>query len=199
MDPDTEELLLGSVEAVVNAVRKDGVHPTKALVKVSGDRQLVPAHVRLVANAYNTGASNHHRENSRSLFDKAASIPLADADAALTELYPSEVKSAASVEYENTPSEEYELTPHWLKTARKAESVITGTPDAELFGLTPPPVKVATDVRDVYRRAEQLRVEMERHERELHGQAVRAAEKFASLIYRIGEYVRPRGDRKSVV
>src|SRR5947209_14252371 len=111
---ETETRLVGCLEKVASLV-EGGLGPTRALVKVARDEDLGPGLVRLMAQAYNNGRTNAQRKAADDLFDKTASFRLADAQAAVKELYPDQVKSAADLHREQAVSDEYGRPPRWAR------------------------------------------------------------------------------------
>lgn len=105
-----EENLLQAVSDVAELVDQ-GAHPTDAVVKAAEERQLPPGQVRLLACAYNTGRHAQQREAGKTASERAAEFPLADAAAALEQLYPAEIKSAAAIQAESVISADYASSP----------------------------------------------------------------------------------------
>ena len=98
---------LEKVAELVNA----GENPNEAVVKIARDNNLPSGYVRLVVNAFNTGATTAQRESGETTHEKAADFRLADADQILDTLYPKVVKTSAEIVRENSVSSEYALSP----------------------------------------------------------------------------------------
>src|SRR5690242_10383338 len=113
MSKQSEAKILRGVEEMIDLV-EEGLHPNAALTKVAGRGNYPPGHLRLMAQAYNTGRTNFQRKSASDPLSKTASFPLADAGKVLEELYPSQVKSAAARWQEDVVSDEYAASPSWL-------------------------------------------------------------------------------------
>lgn len=107
---ETEDRLVACLEKVASLVDGGG-DPTAALVEVARDADLAPGLVRLMAQAYNNGRTNAQRKAGDDPFDKSASFRLADAEAAVRELYPPHVKTAAELHRESAVGREYDAPP----------------------------------------------------------------------------------------
>lgn len=70
-----------------------GYPPNAALEKVAMDNNLLPGHIRLLAQAYNSGLSNYNLHEVHDIERLHGSV-LADADTVIKELYPSVSKKA---------------------------------------------------------------------------------------------------------
>ncbi len=111
-----EDRLLTAVDDVVQHVQ-DGLDPTAAVVKSAMSHALPPGHIKHLAYAYNASRSEQQRHSA----DPAASFPLADPAAALTELYPDTVKTAAALVRETEVDGDYQRPPLWLRERRRYE------------------------------------------------------------------------------
>ena len=87
----TKDKLLQAVERVSQLVDDDACMPNMALSKVARQLGLRQGEITTVARAYNTGKANAIREDGDSLFSKVAAFDLADADAVIEEIFPSNV------------------------------------------------------------------------------------------------------------
>lgn len=114
LSKESESLILDAIQDVCGYVN-DGSQPTEAVTKVAASRDLPPNFVRLVCQGYNTGATNHQREKSASVLEKLADFPLADAEAAVAELYPEKPKTEAEKSAESIVSSEYSAPPKPLE------------------------------------------------------------------------------------
>lgn len=88
MTPETEQRLLGSIEKMCQHVQA-GQSPTEAAHLAAKEAGHGPDMVRMMCNAYNIGAVTANRKNSGSALEKFATISLADAEQAVSRLYPS--------------------------------------------------------------------------------------------------------------
>lgn len=88
----TKDKLLQAVERVSQLVDDDDAcMPNTALSKVARQLGLRQGEITTVARAYNTGKANAIREDGDTLFSKVAQFELADADAVIEEIFPSNV------------------------------------------------------------------------------------------------------------
>lgn len=124
---DTERLILSAVDDVVERVT-DGETPTGAVVKAAVANKLTAGQTRLLAQAYNTGITNALRKSAGDPRSKSVSVQLADAEAALEELFPDKPKSPGEVKAATVVSAEY----------------YRPVPDAVAGRTMPPAVKAAT-------------------------------------------------------
>jgi hypothetical protein len=93
IDTATEQKLIGCIKQVIGMVSPGGQHdPTAALVKVATEHDLTPAQVRRVGEMYNASRSiaNHRQKQAEA---RCEPFQLADADAALAEMFPKTMKS----------------------------------------------------------------------------------------------------------
>lgn len=133
LSKEAEEKLVSAVEQVADLVSNEGMTPTDALVKIANDEGLLAGHVRLVANAYNTGKTNAHRQTAADVWEKAAEIPLADAGVAIDKLFTT--KKASPVSKQNI--EDYTRPPVWADRLRK-DRFVAATP-LEKYASAPKP------------------------------------------------------------
>lgn len=106
----TERKLLGYLDKVAGHINK-GDTPNKAIVKVARSEDVELGHVRLLAQAYNNARTNQQRKSSDDLYEKIASFQLADIKKITDELYPSQIKTAATREHEDGVSDDYKYAP----------------------------------------------------------------------------------------
>lgn len=168
MSRDAERTLVGALADIADRVN-DGESPCGAIEKVARDAGLERGHVQLLVNAYNIGRTTRQREDGSSPAEKAADFELADAPTIFDRLYPSTVKSAATVAAESGVSGEYSRPPGWL--ARRydtSEAVLEKAAAATALAPRPDPIprdpsrearlKVADDHRRL-RAADEARLE----------------------------------------
>lgn len=120
LSKDAEAKLLSALEKVAELVNT-GDNPNSAIVKIAKDNNLPGGYVRLVVNAFNTGATNAQRESGETTGEKAADFTLADADQILDTLYPKVVKTSAEIVRESAVSAEYALSPVGFISRRNRE------------------------------------------------------------------------------
>lgn len=101
----------------------EGQHPNDAIIKIASEAKLPAGHIKLVVNAVNTGRVNIQRKSSDDIWEKAATVPLANTETILEALYPSKVKSAAAKLIETAVADEYKASPTgWLKRRQSFET-----------------------------------------------------------------------------
>ncbi len=115
---EDQERIAASVESVVSLV-ESGQDPTKALVKVARDRNLPAGHVDLVAKLYNLSSAEAHRKTASSLDQCLEEYPIADAEAALGQLYPEGEKTAGARRRMLVVSDEYKRPPEFVDALEK--------------------------------------------------------------------------------
>ena len=120
MQPELEDKITGLLSKMGSMVN-EGTHPTDALHKVATAERVPAGHVRLMANAYNTGRTLHQMREGGGLHEKLAEFPLADAADVLERMFPAEVKTAAAQYHAAAISDDYALPPHWHVNRAKAE------------------------------------------------------------------------------
>lgn len=106
MSKEAEAKIVDGIERVVDLVEA-GWKPNEAIIKIAGDGDYLPGHVRMMVHSYNTGRTNYQRKSSGSLFEKTAEFPVADAGAVLEALYPEHVKTAAEIHQASAVSDDY--------------------------------------------------------------------------------------------
>lgn len=144
-----ERRLLGAIKEAVELVEQCGLSPNDALYKIATQEEWTPGWIRLAAVAYNTGQQNAQRETSAGILDKLASFPLADADAVIRRIYPSNSPSLLEEKLASV-SDEYDQPPPWLEQRRQ-----------ERFDAAMPEVKQAATAekreRDVFYRLQRYK------------------------------------------
>jgi hypothetical protein len=182
------EEAIGDALTEVSDMVTGGATPNEAIVKVATARSIPAGHVRIMARAYNNGRSVGHVKGHTALLDKAASFPLADAQAILEQMYPDHVKTAAA-ELESRPSADYSMSPqYWLARRQEAvtfEKVASNLPEPK---EEPKPDGSATERDGVKMWATQQKIA--RTLDELQHDRVRAGYKVASAIDELTEYFR---------
>ena len=116
--PQTEKKLLSVIEKTASLVT-GGQTPNDAIIKAATDAGLRPGEINLVVHAFNTGRTNRQRMEGDDPFEKSAEFELADASVVLDAMYPSNVKTAATIEQETVISTDYGYSPAPM-LARKA-------------------------------------------------------------------------------
>jgi hypothetical protein len=179
---EAEEKILRGAEKMIDLV-ENGSSPDAALTKVAESDDYTPGHIRLMAQAFNTGKVNYHRKSSNALLDKIASFPLADSSYAISKLYPDHVKSAATVYRTEAVSEEYSSPPSFLKEAEHMEKVAFALPPM-VSGYIPIP----RDTDRLHARAYSLVNALEKEKEEKRALASHARDKFAKAIKDLDYY-----------
>lgn len=90
MDKSAERKLVSSVEQTIRNVNS-GMAPTEALAKVAADEKHTPDEIRRIQDAYNQSRTLHHLAISTGV-EKHATFDLADAEEAITQVYPESFK-----------------------------------------------------------------------------------------------------------
>lgn len=124
MNAAQERKLLKAADQIAQYVA-DGALPTEAVIKVAQELQLRPGEIKLVANAYNTGATRGQLDSSSDPLQKAAEFPLASAEDALATLFPSTVKTAADVAQSTAVSLDYAISPRGMLQRHKQAAAAT--------------------------------------------------------------------------
>lgn len=83
---DQERRLLKVAGEVSDGVA-EGLTPTEAVIKSASEHKLTPGQIERVCAAYNVGVTNEQRESGKTLEEKFASVPLADAEKAISGVY----------------------------------------------------------------------------------------------------------------
>lgn len=109
LNEQDEARLLDAVKTAVRLVDDDGLTPDEAVTKAARDGRLTPGEVRAISYAYNTGRQTHQWRVGHSVFDKLASFPLVNPEAAIAALYDTTDKAAG-----DAVSSEYCRPPRWL-------------------------------------------------------------------------------------
>lgn len=109
----TEAKLLDALEKIGELVAA-GKTPTEATTKVAAEQDISAGHVRLLAQAYNTGRTNAQRKSASSVLERAANFPLVDAAEVIHSLYPSQPKTAGVRLHETAVSADYARDPRTL-------------------------------------------------------------------------------------
>lgn len=123
MNAAQERKLLNAAEQVAQHVSA-GSLPTDAVIKVAQDMRLRQGEIKLVAHAYNTGATRQHFDSTSDPLEKAAAFPLADPDAAVAAMFPEQVKTAAAIQQETAVAFDYAVSPMGMLARRKKAAVI---------------------------------------------------------------------------
>jgi hypothetical protein len=186
---EAEASILSAVTDVCGHV-DDGLSPTAALRKVAEASDFPPDMIRLIAIGYNTGAANHQRETQKTAMLKFAAVPLADADSVVSELYPSQVKSAAEAYNSTAVSDEYSRAPRGRKiTNRISEKVASDREDLFRRTIKKPEAYRPEDLRakhafeGLQRRKQQLEI-MRGKVSHARDQFLTALDKFASEMHK---------------
>lgn len=108
LDPREEQNLLSAIKRAVDLV-DGGMAPDAAITKVAQDEKYTPGKIKLVCAAYNTGRQTAQREDNKSILDKFAEFPLADANTVIANIYGKSEKKAAEVDpaYSRAPQNWY--------------------------------------------------------------------------------------------
>jgi len=114
MSKDTERAISTALDKVA-AMVTEGTTPSDAVYKVASNAHMPKGHVELLSRAYNTGRTLGHINAHDKLLDKAADIPLVDADDVLTRLFPAAVKTASAEHEHGVVSQDYAAGTDWLK------------------------------------------------------------------------------------
>lgn len=119
LSKEAETKLLAAIERAA-ALVNDGMSPNDAIIKSASDANIESGHVNIMVHAYNTGRTNKQREVGDDTLEKSADFPLADIDAVMAALYPSEVKTAAEIHKSTAVSTDYAISAAGLLARRNA-------------------------------------------------------------------------------
>lgn len=174
-----ESRLLDAVEKI-SALADEGMEPTAAVVKVARDLRLNANFVKLASRAYNVGRQTEQFHAHTATLDKLAGFPLADAEAALLELYPNQ-----DAEPILKISSEYDAAPKHRLTARGAEAR-----QVKHASLSPPRFSVTPTARRDNERASEmaLRKAAARTEETARWQAAAAKDQVAYRLRELADY-----------
>lgn len=106
LSPQDEERLMRAVREAGELV-DSGTDPQQAIAKLARDNKFTPGEIEMLCHAYNTGRQLCQFREQKSLLDKLADYPLADARSVIRDVYGSDrsVKHAAStLDYHLPPS-----------------------------------------------------------------------------------------------
>lgn len=119
LSKEAEEKILSAIEEAAAFVN-NGAEPDAAIVKAATAHNFPANYVRLMAQAYNTGCTNKHRENGDTLTEKIADFKLANIDNILNTLYPQSVKTSAQIVTDTVVSTEYAIPPTGFIARRRS-------------------------------------------------------------------------------
>lgn len=139
MKKATEDRLMRAVEATANHVN-DGLSPTAAVIKAARDHQLPPGGVTKLVHAFNTARTTRQRVDHTDIYQKTATVELADAAQALEAIYPETVKTAAEVRRDSVLSTDYATSPKSFLRDRE-RTKLAAQPLAPLVTEKPKPYK----------------------------------------------------------
>lgn len=137
---DAEQLIMTAVEKTAELVNA-GSDPTSSVVKVAKDLQLTPGQVNILVHAYNTGATTCQRQHGTDVFEKSADVALADPVAALEQLYPTEIKTAAAIHRETAISFDYAVPASFLAARKVTAEKRAAAATVDLRPSSPAPAK----------------------------------------------------------
>ena len=183
LDRQDEERILKALDRDVDRVQ-DGEHPNDAIVKAASDADLPAGHIRLMVHAFNRGRANTQRKLGDTVFDKAASISLADAETVVDRVFRQPVREKIAAA--STPlydiSDEYREPPTWQNDPRLSGQPLLPEPD------NTPRRRGAWDKRAAVELGQ-----LDRQVSELRQQAFRAGEKAASAVDELEQFFRRKG------
>ena len=191
LSKEAEEKILSAIEKAAERVNA-GESPDAAIIKIASDNNFPANYVRLMAQAYNTGCTNRHREIGDTLPEKIADFKLADIDNILNTLYPSSVKTAAQIVTETAVSTEYALPPSGFIARRRAameKAASALVPLPEKTYVAPPRDELAAA-----QRAHTAKVTEKRAAEEVRRLATIAYSKAAEAMDEIATYFRVPGN-----
>ena len=121
MPREAEERLSQVLDAAIDKIQS-GVtaDPSEAIAKAASELPVPAGHIPLLVRAYNTSRTTEQRKSGSSPAERAADFPIADADAVLNRLYPSNVKTAMVQSRRDGVSPEYSAGPAWYRGEREA-------------------------------------------------------------------------------
>lgn len=161
--------MLAAVEKTAELVG-DGLTPTDAVIKVATAAQLRPGEISMLARAYNTGQTTHHRMAGTDVFEKAADFPLVDPAVVLETIYPTQPKTAAQLRRECVLSPDYMLRPATILAHKAADEEKRAAATVTLPPLCPKPAPLPADeefsIRKAYATAERAKRELDEVRRE---------------------------------
>lgn len=191
LSKEAEEKILSAIEQAAERVNA-GEKPDAAIIKIASENNFPANYVRLMAQAYNTGCTNKHREAGETLNEKIADFKLADIDNILNTLYPSSVKTAAQIVTESVVSPEYALPPSGFIARRRSameKAAAALVPLPEKTYVAPP-----RDELSAAQRAYTAKVAEKRAAEEVRRQATIAYSKAAEAMDEIATYFRVPGN-----
>jgi hypothetical protein len=191
LSKEAEEKILSAIEKAAELVNA-GQNPDAAIVKIASENNFPANYVRLMAQAYNTGCTNKHREAGETLNEKIADFKLADIDNILNTLYPSSVKTAAQIVTESAVSAEYALPPSGFIARRRVameKAAAALMPLPEKTYVAPPRDELAAA-----QRAYTAKINEKRAAEEIRRMATIAYSKAAEAMDEIAVYFRVPGN-----
>lgn len=190
LSKEAEQKLIDAIERAATLVNS-GATPNDAIVKSASEANIPAGHINLMVHAYNTGRTTKQREQGDSAFEKAADFQLADADAVLAALYPSQVKTSSELLTESIVSTEYAVSPAGFLARRKAALEKTAAAKYQLPAKTfvPPP----RDEKFAAERAYSQKVSEKRAAEELRRVTTIAYQKAADAMDALHDYFRKPG------
>jgi len=175
LSKEAESLIIESVSRV-NELVNSGLNPTDAAIKVAEENSLQPDYIQLVAQAYNIGATNEHRQNEKTVLGKAASFPIIDPKKVVKARYPDELKSAAQLLRQEAVADDYSHPPHWVRERNRLKVACIdqnwALTEKKASYQTDPELEVKKEIAHqdrLQKKAENARTEMSRYYNQVMG------------------------------
>lgn len=190
LSKEAEQKLITAIERAATLVN-EGATPNDAIVKSASDANVPAGHINLMVHAYNTGRTTKQREQGDDAIEKAADFQLADVDAVMSALYPSQVKTSSELISESIVSTEYAVSPAGFLARRNAALEKTAAAQYQLPAKTfvPPP----RDEKYAAERAYSQKVAEKRAAEELRRISTMAYQKAADAMDALHDYFRKPG------
>jgi hypothetical protein len=190
LSKEAEQKLITAIERAATLVN-EGATPNDAIVKSASAANVPAGHINLMVHAYNTGRTTKQREQGDDAIEKAADFQLADVDAVMSALYPSQVKTSSELISESIVSTEYAVSPAGFLARRNAALEKTAAAQYQLPAKTfvPPP----RDEKYAAERAYSQKVAEKRAAEELRRISTMAYQKAANAMDTLHDYFRKPG------
>lgn len=149
----SEQRLLDCLDKAAELARDDSLDVNEVLAQAASQCRVPANHIHLLVNAYVTGKTAEARETGDTVWDKAASFPLPDAERVRALMYPATAKTAGEATQENAVSEDYSRDPMtWLRHRRRAKTVKEGRQALTQYSAEQPARKTKTHLPQTIQR-----------------------------------------------
>ena len=157
---------LKQATALVEQFVTDGLPPTDAVVKAARELQLPSEMVRLTAQAFNIGEQIASHKSAASLLDRLEEHPLADARAAIAEVFGTAPETPAQQHHKTAVSADYSRPPR-IAAPEQEKRAFAGIPPLKprtaapsMTASKPPVQKALGQCKAAMRRVDQLQAEV---------------------------------------